>query len=168
MLRFAVPAQLDGLKLVEELRAGGYDAEPTDVMVEPDTDAGLLITARTASGNEVGEQSRGAIQNILDAHTGAMSETQKRPLLAGQKVDAALAAIRNELANWPADLAAPPAALAANANLATTVAQVNALLTYAGDMRQRMNQLMAQEQRNTQRLGKIAQLLRGTFDVPED
>lgn len=82
----------------------------------------------------------------LEVPVEPIPETETRPTVVRGKAMAALLQVRNELANWPLDLAA------------------GATLNQVGT---RVNQLMAQERRNTQRLEKIIQLLLNHFDAPE-
>lgn len=72
--------------------------------------------------------------------------TLSREQLVEQKMRDALAAVRQELANWPVDL-----------NAGSTLA----------DTKARVNQLAAQERRTTQRLEKIIQMMLRTYDVAE-
>lgn len=98
MLTFTPPSPLNGEALAEELEAAGYDCTPLDVVLTSD---GLQITCRTQSGNEVGEQSRTAIQAILDAHTGAPSSREQVTVDWRTKIDADIAWLENEVATAP-------------------------------------------------------------------
>lgn len=138
---FPRPTKLVGDNLSAEIENAGYQ----EVEVQ-DLGAEIRVVALTSGGNPIGEPSRNAIQAIIDAHTGEPTEEQLRPLLVQQKIDEAVTAMRNELANWPADLPN-------NANSASIVG--------------RINQVSAQLRRNTERIGKLAQLARGLYDIPE-
>lgn len=140
MLTFTPPSELNGAGLAEELRAAGYGCTVDDVMLGGGT---LYITARTGSGNEVGEQSRSAIQSVIDAHTGQLTSEQQAPLTVAQQLGSAITTMDNELDAWPADLAA-----GANLN------QVGA----------RVNLMAAQERRNTERLLWLARRLLGQYE----
>ena len=102
-----------------------------------------------ASGEEVSEplSPEDETQRAADALVAqTLEEQQTRAELVRQKIDDAIAQVHNELANWPADLPS-------NANSSTIVGRVN--------------QVSAQLKRNTERIGKLAQLARGLYDVEE-
>lgn len=132
-LKFVIPSPIHSPNLDAELKVAGFDV--THAIV------GDELHVAPAE-----EEDRAAIQAVLEAHTGELTEEQTRPLLVQQKIDAAITQMRDELANFPADLAA-----------GATLAQV----------RDRTNLIAGQEKRNTERILKLAQLARGAYDQPE-
>jgi predicted carbohydrate-binding protein with CBM5 and CBM33 domain len=86
-------------------------------------------------------------QRVSDAAEAVLFQEQEdRRTAVLSKIDTAIAEIRNELANWPSDLAN-------NSNSSTIVGRVNLMA--------------AQLRRTTERTEKLGQLARGLYDVEE-
>lgn len=134
MLTFPKPDPLHGDNLESELVAAGFLEAQVSTMFEDGVE--ILTVSCLDESNVAG------IQAVIDAHTGPTPE-QTRPRDVAVEVDEAIVAIRTELANWPVDLVA-----------GQSVNQVG----------QRVNLVSAQVRRNTLRLLRLAQILRGSYD----
>jgi hypothetical protein len=90
MLEFPKPAQVNGLVLIKELEAAGYVVDRVTVVSVESEDDTVRIVARTATGTEIDERSRDAIQAVLDVHAGEPDEEQLRPVRVRAKVEAGI------------------------------------------------------------------------------
>ena len=129
---FHVHAGIDSLKVIGEALSADPKIIETDALTQAE------LEAKVAS----------YIEPTVEEIT--------REEVVRTKIETGIQNIRTELGAWPDNLAA----LAGNANLATTVAKVNELIT-------RVNQTSAQLRRVTERQEKLGQLALGRYDVPE-
>lgn len=107
----------------------------------------LVVDCATQSEQLEPLSSEEEAQRVVDASEAVLFQEQDaRRVAVLAKIDTAIAQIRNELANWPADLPS-------NASSSTIVGRVN--------------QMAAQLRRTTERTEKLGQLARGLYDVAE-
>lgn len=106
-------------------------------------DATVAIAGDALCIYGVTEGDRAGVQAVIADHTGELTAEQQAPLTVQTKIETAKNQMKTELENWPAPLVQ-----------GSTLNQVGA----------RVNLLMEQEERNTERLYWLAQKLLGQFD----